>query len=993
MKIHHVSLTGFGPFRGSESVDFDAFADDGIFLITGRTGAGKTSILDAITYALFGRIPRYETAAGDKVRSDHLGPTDPCEVTVEFSVTEGRHRVTRRPAFMRPKQRGEGLTPVKAFFEMSALRDGEWVVIETKEGNADKHVSDVLPLSAEQFQQVILLAQGQFQEFLVAGSEKRREVLSKLFDTSRFSAYSADLDEQARVLRRDVEKLSAQLGTHAQTLAKQVGKDVPETVEPATGAGLQEWAAVCLAAQQDEVAQVRVAAQEAVAAFTTARTLHDAAQETARRQRERTVQIERQRALAEQAEAIEAQREQVVLARRAALAQQACAAAARAESLLHEAEAARSLAVAGWRSALDPDAPHDGPSEQEARTAAESLAADLAALEVAARTETSVPGLEAAVVAADQALAAFEEKLTAAADRRAEHTDRLDAVTEREAALVDLLEALSDAPADLQAAREGLQAAQDHDALTTRMGTAVVEQQAAAEASTQAQQARDALVARQYAEYAGVLAAELVDGAPCLVCGGTEHPAPATLAEDHVDAATLETSNEAVARAQAVAQAASGQVARLAAQIEAMEERTAGFDVEAWTLRVKEATVRAEELTALQREAKELQGVRADLTTQIAALTSQVDGAQDERLRLAGVLTSAQQSVVDALAAVESARGEFTSVAERRADLQERHRVAQRTESAVRAGVEAAGRRDEAVLAMAEALSEQGFADAAAVAEASLAPEELQRLAAAVTTHDQQTAAVADRLAAEELQNLPADPVQLDDLVTALERAAAVHSDAVLALGAAENKAATVADVVAGISAALTGSAAARAEYEVVNALAATLRGQGQNEKKMAIEAFALAAELEEIVAAANLRLAKMTAGRFEFRHSDTEDSKRVASGLGLDVLDAHTGEARSPKSLSGGEKFQASLALALGLAEVVTARAGGLRLDTLFIDEGFGTLDPETLESTMATLDGLREGGRTVGLISHVAAMKESIACQLYVDVTPGGWSTVRQQ
>ncbi|WP_425545798.1 SbcC/MukB-like Walker B domain-containing protein [Aeromicrobium alkaliterrae] len=133
-----------------------------------------------------------------------------------------------------------------------------------------------------------------------------------------------------------------------------------------------------------------------------------------------------------------------------------------------------------------------------------------------------------------------------------------------------------------------------------------------------------------------------------------------------------------------------------------------------------------------------------------------------------------------------------------------------------------------------------------------------------------------------------------------------------------------------------------------------------------------------------------MTHGRYQLLHSDDAGS-RGTSGLELTVLDAHTGDSRSPSSLSGGEKFQASLALALGLAEVVTSRAGGLRLDTLFIDEGFGSLDAETLETTMETLDSLREGGRTIGLISHVEAMRESIPAQVQIDVTDGGWSTIR--
>ena len=191
---------------------------------------------------------------------------------------------------------------------------------------------------------------------------------------------------------------------------------------------------------------------------------------------------------------------------------------------------------------------------------------------------------------------------------------------------------------------------------------------------------------------------------------------------------------------------------------------------------------------------------------------------------------------------------------------------------------------------------------------------------------------------------------------------------------------------------ALGGVTALAEEQQVVARLADTIAGRAPNTHRMTLESFVLAAELEEIVAAANLRLSDMSSGRYQLRHTDALAARGAASGLGLEILDAHTGAARPAQSLSGGETFLASLALALGLAEVVTARAGGVRLDTLFIDEGFGSLDDDTLELAMTTLDELRQGGRTVGLISHVATMKERIPAQLHVQATPQGPSIIRQ-
>jgi len=180
------------------------------------------------------------------------------------------------------------------------------------------------------------------------------------------------------------------------------------------------------------------------------------------------------------------------------------------------------------------------------------------------------------------------------------------------------------------------------------------------------------------------------------------------------------------------------------------------------------------------------------------------------------------------------------------------------------------------------------------------------------------------------------------------------------------------------------------ADYEVLRGLADAIAGRGANARKMTLETFVLAAELEEIVDAANRRLSDMSTGRYQLRHSDALAARGAASGLGIVVFDAFTGQTRPAQSLSGGETFLSSLALALGLAEVVTARAGGIRLDTLFIDEGFGSLDGDTLDVAMRTLDELRQGGRTVGVISHVEAMQEQIPAQLRVRATSSGPSVI---
>ncbi|WP_305728274.1 SbcC/MukB-like Walker B domain-containing protein, partial [Microbacterium sp. AR7-10] len=241
-----------------------------------------------------------------------------------------------------------------------------------------------------------------------------------------------------------------------------------------------------------------------------------------------------------------------------------------------------------------------------------------------------------------------------------------------------------------------------------------------------------------------------------------------------------------------------------------------------------------------------------------------------------------------------------------------------------------------------------------------------------------------------EMRMLPEEPIDLAPAEQRAQQARDAWQGAVDADSRARSVQKSLSATVDSAAHAHAASAEQAAEFEVLRGLADALAGRSGNTHKMNLETFVLAAELEEIVSAANLRLHDMSDGRYQLRHSDALAARGAASGLGIVVFDAFTGQTRPAKSLSGGETFLSSLALALGLAEVVTARAGGIRLDTLFIDEGFGSLDADTLETAMRTLDELRQGGRTVGVISHVEAMQEQIPAQLRVRTVPDGHSVI---
>ncbi|MBD8606098.1 SMC family ATPase [Aeromicrobium sp. CFBP 8757] len=987
MKIHQVTMTGFGPYRGTETVDFDAFDDDGIFLITGRTGAGKTSILDAVTYALFGSVPRYEGGAGEKVRSDHIGPTDPCRVVVELSTADGRFRVTRSPAHLRPKQRGSGTTTAPPTFELARQDGDDWEVVESKTGNAEVRIEEIVRLTAKQFLQVILLAQGQFQEFLVATSDKRRELLRMLFDTRRFSDYSEALDERARTLGERLAVSSAAIGTHTTSLAGETQHELPDTVDPVTGEGVGEWVDDVVARHaetvDDAVAQRRVTE----AALETARTTHDEARTLRGRQDRRADVLRRQADLELVRPEIDEARIRLAEARRAAHVWHRIEAARDALRAEQDAEQRHRTADERFRALL----PNE-PTDADALSASVQQWSELlGSLRESAEREKALDDLQQAVLDASTALASFDEQVAEQTEARAALRARRDEVRTSMPALEQRAGGIVAAEQTLTALRGRLEAARSADRTTVRIEQAERRRLDAGREVTRASARRDEVRAQQRAGFAGVLAQGLEPDEHCPVCGSTSHPSPAALAADHVDEGDVDRAEADFEVAMRASFAADGDLKELVNRLTTEREAAGDETSETLTALVADAELAAHDATEAVAELHLAQQSLEQLTADVDALTEQISSAQQRRATLVAEEAAATRSRDEAVRSLTAARGDHDSVAERLAAVTAHVRAGRALIESTAALAESAEHIEAAHQLLAAALVEHEFDDAATAEAARLSSREQSDLETRLADHDGEARAVATTLASADLHDLPDEPVDLEGPRAVLAAADAADKQAVAAESTARQRLATVDRLATQIREALAAAGGLRDEHAVVHRLASTVRGQTPNTMKMALETFALAAELEEIVRAANSRLIEMTGGRYEFLHSDALAGRGAQSGLALDVLDAYTGETRPPQSLSGGEKFQASLALALGLAEVLTNRAGGIRLDTLFIDEGFGSLDADTLETTMTTLDNLREGGRTIGLISHVEAMKESIPAQLFVDRTEGGWSTIR--
>ncbi|MFF2485970.1 AAA family ATPase [Microbacterium sp. NPDC058062] len=996
MRLHHLELTGFGPFREKQSVDFESFEHDGIFLIAGRTGAGKSSILDGVCFALYGSVPRYET--GDKrLRSDHCAPEDPTEVRLEFTVGDRRWRVTRAPEYQRPARRGGGLTTEPTRAELEELVEGAWIGRAAKPRDVGLFLDEVLGLNAQQFQQVILLAQNRFSKFLLASGTERQSLLRALFGTRRYEEYARELGERSKAAQHELDAL----GERARTLLDQAERLIAahELVPAGEAEGdarldlAARRAAVDLGQQRssyrlDTLTRERAAADDA---RTVAEAAHAERVALAKAQAELGRARDRLAVLEEAGPQIADDRRRLTRARSAELLRAPLETAHRTErSAVATAEHAAS-ADAAWARAV---AGTDDARADDLAAVVERLTGELAVWTAALAQEAALADGETRKTAAAAEATRLEADVVALDAQRAQvpaELERIDteleteraAASRRDPARVRHDEISGRLAAAVEA--EGLAAAQ--------RAAEIVHRDAAAAAAAAAARVA-ALLQLRLDGYAGELATTLVEGEPCAVCGATAHPSPAAPADEPV-------TDELLAAAEAERDAATAHERTAADAAKAARERhgaaaarAGGEGVEA--LREQLAAV-STDLAAAER-AVERRDALAARRTELAALDLEAEASRaslTERLAEARTRIAAlEERVAAAREAVDAARGEHASVADRVAHATSirdagRAAVDARAEAHRAATLAAQARTD-----VEERVAASEFADAAEANAALAAPRDVEAVAERVSAHDTQLGAARARMLELELELAGAPTERVDTAASqaALAAADAARTDALRAESDARTLVTGLRDLAMQIDQAYAGVAARAADAAAIARLADTVAGRAPNTMKMDLETFVLAAELEEIVAAANLRLGDMSSGRYRLQHTDARAARGAASGLGLEIMDAFTGQSRPAQSLSGGETFLASLALALGLAEVVTARAGGVRLDTLFVDEGFGSLDEETLDLAMRTLDELRQGGRTVGVISHVAAMKEQLPAQLAVEATPAGPSVIRQ-
>ena len=930
MRPLRLTLSAFGPYAAETTLDLEKLGKGGLYLITGDTGAGKTTLFDAITYALYDHSSS-GIREGSMLRCKYADDKTPTFVELEFEVHGVRYTVRRNPEYQRPKARGEGMTTEKADATLTYPDDRPPV---TKAKDVTAAVQEIIGLDYNQFSQIVLIAQGQFTKLLNASTEERSRIFRKLFRTQRYAQLQERLQAEASALNQQRTAQNAKLDSllgglqfspedpDAEALRALCAQTVPETA---------------LALLDALTARQAAALEEAGTALQAT----EAQLDTVQQQLGAAAQAQR---LAQQLTARQAE----LAAAKPALD------AARAEADRHAGDAAQldalTAQVTQAQSALAAYDALDALCRQqtEARDAARLAAAQ------AHKRRTQLDSLNAALAAAETELAALADadtRLLALQNRSAQ-------LTQRGEALAKLEQRLADCQRQAKAAHKAQES-----------------YRTAAAAQDEARARRDALERAFLDAQAGLLAESLVEGAPCPVCGSTHHPARALLPHTAPTQAQVEAARQAAAEADRQAQNASA-VAQSA--LAAANEAKTSLRRDAETLLPERFTapegtvpltlalmtnVLAEENAALQTAQTDCKAqcrqAEADCRRK-AQLEADRQAKTRQRPALEQAAAEADRSAAAQNASADALEGQ---IAERRAALPYSRRAdaqaaldkLEADRSTLRTGMDTAQRKlkqAEQTVAAAEAAVE------ALTAQQTAAQKELPARSAEELTA-QQTELTAAR------ETLRSREKQLSAQLLPNRKTAAQYRTAAEARQTLESR------------------------WQWVSALAATAGGTLTSKQKIKLEAYIQMNYLDRILRYANTRLMQMTAGQYELERIGAEN-QRSQSGLDLGVIDHYNGTRRSVKTLSGGESFKASLALALGLSDEVQSSAGGIRLDTLFLDEGFGSLDEESLELAIRVLSGLTEGDRLVGIISHVGALKDRIDRQVVVHKARTGGSTV---
>ena len=1008
MRPVRLTLQAFGPYANREVIDFRNAVEAGLFGIYGQTGSGKSTIFSGMTFALFGEASKSEQVR-TSLRSDHAAADLTTEVEFVFDVGERRFVVVRQPDQIRPKQRGEGETKSahEAYLfdatglsldEITGEKRGK-IIAEKKVRDVDAAVSKLLGYGAEQFRQIVLLPQGRFEKFLSAKTNERVAILRDLFDVSLYQALMVHLKDQAAEAERQVRDERAVCAGRLKAEGFESTDTLLEGIDAAQAAVRERTTVEADAKKEAQTAETALRSAEVVEAkFVASEQAQAKLNVLMGRKAEfaaissRVKQAERARLIVDVEAQLEAARQDVQDANiKLATAKEA---ADKAQQNVRVATEALSKEQAR------------APEIEVARKRKDDLERFVEVLEAAS---ASAEAVELALEAQRIAQAAFEkskDRLDQLRKTRLERASALKTARNTELRRGELMKAQTHLLAQKKATEDYARAEAD-----VRSARAEFEKESAASAEALEQEAkvRSAYAAAEQALAAAQalhLATKLKNDTPCPVCGSTDHPNPATGDIENLgrDQAFRE-ARDLLEKAERAARAVSERLAGQKATLEAREETPSSLEPPTCTLAAILNKVRQTEadLGALGPAVNldEAEAAIEALDKQIQTQETETERLRSEADKCRNAATEARAARDGKLEAVPDAlrtQSEITSAMDETSRiLIELVEAKDRAEAELKAAREAVLSADatrkgaeESVTACKVRLEKAEATFRTRLSEQALTEEVYQSLKPAIATIESDSESVkayetelneaqgAANAAASAIGDLsrPDLPVLKEVHETALANLNKATEDRI----AASNRVEQLEKLRQSLEYTMRKLDEAEAESGPLRKI--TALANGDNPLNLKLETYAIGAMFDRVLEAANLRLGPMTSSRYQLER-DTEGG-RGSRGLGIQVFDVHTGKSRGTDTLSGGETFIAALALALGLADVVESASGKVRLDTIFIDEGFGSLDTEngsgTLDQVLNVLNSLVKQSRAVGLISHVPLVQEAIPNGFYV-------------
>lgn len=1038
MRPLKLTMQAFGPYAGTEEIDFTKLENRTMFVISGKTGSGKTTIFDGISYAIYGKASG-EDRNGPDLRSQFANDETLTEVSLLFRLRNKTYHIIRSPQQDKRKERGDGFRTINAKAELYTIDEkGQSQLIAANVRDVDEKIKEIMIIDSNQFRQILMIPQGEFRKLLTSESKDKEVILQRLFHTQIYKKIEEKLKESASELKKSVEK-------HIEERSQAIGQ-----IQSIFNAELKSYIEagsvndmIIMPLLQAEVSMMTKELAEFANKLNEKKVERDGIQQKLYEAEGIVKEMQARDELAKRKSELESQQEQYEqMAKEIKLSQKA-ALLTHQEELCHhlkkeldeanlDLEALRKKVTSLSELLKEHEASFEKEKnrEDERRVAAEEITrlqnmkSDIQSLSI---VQQEVDNLEKSVKVSMQEKIELEESMNALELRVKELFDEKQKIDQAQLSFLENTHKLNKIDEELERINKYTDQKNRLEKAETNVQMKNNKLEQETNRLADAKKLVEHLEQKWLHGQASLLASQLNEGELCPVCGSTHHPQPAIKAEEIPNEDDLKTAKQQLT--QLDKEKALSESAYFEAQsvFRSLNETTNELYV---LLQKNNPELNANNLLIIDNSLKHERSVLADIQNTLSKkldrrdscmkeideldarknhlhlllqkISEQINGMMIEYTEKKTNLARMVENVPEGLRSISVYEKRLQEALMNYDELVHKLEAAQKSYHATKEGYLAEKAKFETIekhventseklslerTAFLQKMKDQGFETYSQYNEAKKTDEQITRLDAALKSYHEEVRSVNDRYEVLRTKLIDIDEPNLEDLTESIKNIDALIDalqDEYTNLFMKKRDNEDIADKIIRINEKLK---SLEERYKVIGELYDISRGQ--NTYRITFERYVLAAFLDDILREANGRLRKMTNGRFELLRKTDRSKGNIQSGLELLVFDQYTGKERHVKTLSGGESFKASLALALGLADVVQAYAGGVSLETMFIDEGFGTLDPESLDQAVEALIDIQSAGRLVGIISHVPELKERIDARLEVTTSQLGSKT----